>query len=418
MNIFKKMFGGKSKKISNFNDFLLFASSYKYNANLDEFLATAYMNPFISSAFENLIRAMQNLDWGTFKKGYKDNLKETKLTVVSNTLKRPSALTNQDEFMNYLMLYYLLDGECLIRRIPMANKYDLMLYKKNTYNYRVLDMANTKELRVNGVDIPESEQEDYYVFKNINLYSYIAGTGEGRSTLESLALLHDFYCLIMTWNNDSLKNDGNNPYAIKSDVGLSDEQKKELIDKYVKKSRSKGLPLILEDQGLEIVSLPTRAPKDFDYLSALDEIRNMTASVLGVPSILIGDRTNQKFSNYKEAKKALYTETILPVAERIKQTLNDFLYDWLEPNEEISYITDRIEVLKEDTNEKIKLLSGLSGILTINELRGEIGYEPVENGDDVLVDPMKTPLNMINEQPEPYSEDVTDGVDYEKEKDK
>ena len=412
MGIFKKAINKITKntnKNKNYYDKFLLNSRDRYNPDLQSFIDTAYKNPFVATAFEVLTRAMQNLDWQTAYIGRNETSKQTTNSFVSNTIGRPSMLTNQDEFMTYLMLYYILDGECLIRRVRLSNKFDLILYKKGTYSYEIEDIANTLKLNLTGREVvSEEDLRDFMLFKNTNIYSLIGGAGEGRSTLESLVLLHDFYCLIMTWNNDLLKNDGASPYAVISPDYMQEDSKKELLDKYKKKAKEKGLPLIFEGSDLTIQHLANTTPEDFDYINALDEIRNMIANVLGVPSILLGDRTNQKFSNYKEAKKALYSETILPIAEKIKLSLNEFLCDELEHREEIVYISDRVEVLQEDRNEKIQMLALLSGVLTINELRSEIGYKPYDHewADKIMGDMMKAPLG--EEDDEPITEPVTD----------
>ena len=123
---------------------------------------------------------LQNIDWNTYKKGNKDNLNLVIKSLVANTIARPSLLTNQDDFISYLMFYYLLDGECLVRKIRTANKYDLMIYKKNMYSYKFLDIAGTVELKVNGESV--LDVDNYYIFRNTNIYSHIAGADKkGRS---------------------------------------------------------------------------------------------------------------------------------------------------------------------------------------------------------------------------------------------
>ena len=146
------------------------------------------------------------------------------------------------------------------------------------------------------------------------------------------------------------------------------------------------------------------SPQDFDFLNAMDEIRNTTAAVMNVPSILIGDRTNSKFSNYKEAKKDLYTENILPLVEQIAEYLNNIMKDKLESNEYIDFDTSTIGVLKEDRKEKMAMLNNLS-YLTINEKRAELEYPPVENGDDILISTSMTPLKEIYEDVKPVEEE-------------
>ena len=63
-----------NKLIKNFNDFLMFAERVDYQPNLENFLMTAYKNPFIAGALDRLEKGMQNIDWNTYKKGNKDNL--------------------------------------------------------------------------------------------------------------------------------------------------------------------------------------------------------------------------------------------------------------------------------------------------------------------------------------------------------
>ena len=173
-----------------------------------------------------------------------------------------------------------------------------------------------------------------------------------------------------------------------------------------------GVPLILDGTDIDIKN-GDFTPRDFDFLTALDEIRNITASVLNVPSILIGDRTNSKFSNYKEAKKDLYTENIIPMAEQIAEHLNGIFKDKLGPNERIDFDTSKIEVLKEDRNTKMERLNNIS-YLTINEKRAELEYPPVENGDDILINTGMAPLKEIYGDVKPVEEE-DDGEETENE---
>ena len=186
---------------------------------------------------------------------------------------------------------------------------------------------------------------------------------------------------------------------------LNPIKRKELEDNIKSKSGAKntGAPLILDGTDIDIRN-GDFTPRDFDFLTALDEIRNITASVLNVPSILIGDRTNSKFSNYKEAKKDLYTENIIPMAEQIAEHLNGIFKDKLTSNEFIDFDTSKIEVLKEDRNTKMERLNNIT-YLTINEKRAELEYPPIENGDDILISTSMTPLKEIYEDVKPVEEE-------------
>ena len=219
----------------------------------------------------------------------------------------------------------------------------------------------------------------------------------------------------MLWNNSLLKNSGKRDIIALVKAFLNPQKRKELKDDIKSQSGAKaaGDVLILDGQDISIVN-GDFSPREFDFLQALDEIRNITAAVMNVPSILIGDRTNSKFSNYKEAKKDLYTENIIPIAQQIAEHLNNIFADKLEVNEYIDFDTSDIEVLKEDKNVKMELLNNIS-YLTINEESAELEYPPVENGDIVLIDGSKTPLNEIFDEVKPEEEDRTQDEETDEE---
>lgn len=194
-------------------------------------------------------------------------------------------------------------------------------------------------------------------------------------------------------------------------------KKKEILDEFKKNSGAKnvGKTMIVDGEDVSIVN-GDFTPRDFDFLNALDEIRNITSNIFNVPSILIGDRTNSKFSNYKEAKKDLYTENIIPMAQQIAEYLTQIFKDKLGANEYIDFDTSKIEVLKQDKNEIMTMLNSIN-FLTINEKRAELEYPAVENGDEIWLSGMYTALSeMGTEAPlEPNGDEEDEEVDIESE---
>ena len=98
----------------------------------EKFLSQLYKNPFTSSAITRINEAINNLKWGTYKKGYSDNVKDVKSSYVLNTLQNPNSLLNTDQFINYFALYYILFGELLVMRVDLFTKAELILFKKLT----------------------------------------------------------------------------------------------------------------------------------------------------------------------------------------------------------------------------------------------------------------------------------------------
>ena len=88
----------------------------------EKFLSQLYKNPFTSSAITRINEAINNLKWGTYKKGYGDNVRDVKSSYVLNTLQNPNSLLNTDQFINYFALYYILFGELLVMRVDLFTK--------------------------------------------------------------------------------------------------------------------------------------------------------------------------------------------------------------------------------------------------------------------------------------------------------
>lgn len=389
-----------------------------YREDGERFLKELYKNPFTSAGITRINEALNNLKWSTYKKGRSDNVTEMKNTFVNRTLKKPSNILNIDQLINYFALYYMLFGELLVMRIDLFTKSELVLFKKGTY-YIEYDNDNVlngiKSIQINMKTYRGEELKQFFYIKGVNIYDNVAGAGFGISKIQSLSLLHDYYCYITKWNNSLLKNSGKRDIIALVKAFLNPQKRKELKDDIKSQSGAKaaGEVLILDGQDISIVN-GDFSPREFDFLQALDEIRNITAAVMNVPSILIGDRTNSKFSNYKEAKKDLYTENIIPIAQQIAEHLNNIFADKLEVNEYIDFDTSDIEVLKEDKNVKMERLNNIS-YLTINEKRAELEYPPVENGDIVLIDGSKTPLNEIFDEVKPEEEDRTQDEETDEE---
>ena len=319
-----------STSVTSLSDFVNFyGSNYDaYNINEDRFLQELHKNPFTSAAINRISDGLNNLTWGTYKKGHGDNIKDVSFSYAKNTIDSPSKLTSTDQFIDYFALYYVLFGELLVQSIDLGSKADLVLYRKGTYSieFETNILLGIKSIRIGSTTFTGKDLDNFHYVRNTNINNKVAGLGTGVSNVVSLALFHDYYCLITKWNNSILKRGGKRDFALIFKKFMNKPKIDEATNKILDVSGASNIykPLVLDGSEVDLINLDF-SPKDFDFLQALDEIRNMTSNVMNVPSILIGDRTNSKFSNYKEAKKDLYTETIIPLAEVIKEYLNKIL---------------------------------------------------------------------------------------------
>jgi HK97 family phage portal protein len=184
-------------------------------------------------------------------------------------------------------------------------------------------------------------------------------------------------------------------------VQLSDVQRNQLINDVNQRfsgTGNAGKPMLLEgDFDWKEMGL---SPKDMDFV----QLKNMSAKdialVYGVPSQLIGIPDAQTYSNFAEAKLALYNETIIPLLDRVQGDLNEWLVPMFkEQGLELRYDIDSIPAMAEQRKRVFESVTqGVqNGILTRNEAREQLGYERLEGADSLMVPANLMPLNLDEE---------------------
>ena len=145
-------------------------------------------------------------------------------------------------------------------------------------------------------------------------------------------------------------------------------------------ARQAGRPLLLEG-GLDWKAL-SLSPKDMDFLEAKNAAAREIALALGVPPMLLGIPGDNTFSNYQEAQRAFWRQTVLPLFNRTMQALSNWLAPAWDDRLQLRGDLDQIEAL---TIEREALWARLqaTSFLTDDEKRAAIGYaslpvEPVE----------------------------------------
>lgn len=392
--------------IKSFNDLLNYARAFNispYTVNVQRMLKQIPENPFISSALERMQQGFYSIDWSVYEENT-EGKNEKKDNIVYRSLINPNALMDTDDFLYYCYLYWAIFGEFLIQKIKLYNKYDLWVYSPAEYtinynNNNILFGIQSIDLS-NGKKISGKELENFCYKKMPNLYS----KGNGINRVTSLALLHDYYCLISRWNNSILKNSGKRQFLILLDQLGTGETIEKIQDRISENSGADGIgkPIILSgfDEKSKIHNLDF-TPRDFDFMEATAEIRNITSNVLNVPDLLIGGKDNAKYNNMQEAKKALYTENIIPAAEQIKSCINRLFQKDFGHNELIDFDTSKIEVLKDNKIELINTLNA-SEFHTVNEKRKMLNLDSINGADEILIKGMPSTLtDVLNGEVEP-----------------
>ncbi|HVQ09358.1 MAG TPA: phage portal protein [Allosphingosinicella sp.] len=181
------------------------------------------------------------------------------------------------------------------------------------------------------------------------------------------------------WNKALLDNAARPSGALVHDAGdgelLSEAQFARLRDELEGEfsgMRNAGRPLLL-DGGLKWQAM-SLTPADMDFVALKAAAAREIALAFGVPPLLLGLPGDATYANYREANKALWRLTVLPMAERILRGLSDGLAAWW-PGLALKVDVDQISALASDRERLWRQVSG-ADFLSDAEKREMLGFGP------------------------------------------
>ena len=205
------------------------------------------------------------------------------------------------------------------------------------------------------------------------------------------------------WVNQFFYNSARPDGVIQFDYNLSDEQfdklKKQWADKY--KGVSKAHQVALLEGGGKYLQIQNTI-KDMDFPNLKQKNRDVILGVWGMPQSVMGISENVNKANAEAGDYQFARWLVKPRLEWKKAKLQEQLIRKFRKSDNLTLGFK--EVVPETAEQKVlSAESGMrAGYLTINEARTMQGYDPLPNGDMLLV-----PLNLI---PTPTSGKVTSNV--------
>ena len=179
-----------------------------------------------------------------------------------------------------------------------------------------------------------------------------------------------------SWNRMLLENAARPSGALVYDAGdgggLSPDQfdrlKTELAEAFAGHANA-GRPMLLEG-GLKWQAL-SLSPADMDFAELKAAAARDVALAFGVPPMLLGLPGDATYANYREANRALWRLTLLPLADKIFAALGEGLATWF-PEAALAVDLDRIPALAEDRERLWTQVSG-ANFLSDDEKRAMLG---------------------------------------------
>ena len=201
----------------------------------------------------------------------------------------------------------------------------------------------------------------------------------GMGCLEAAVPAASVHNRASTWNKALLDNAARPSGALVYEPGdganLSTDQFDRLREELTREfsgSGNAGRPLLL-DGGLKWQAM-SLSPADMDFVALKEAAARDIALAFGVPPVLVGLPGDATYANAREAGRALYRQTILPMAARILASLGELLSDWLGPVS-LAVDEDRLTELSEDRSKLWEQVNAAS-FLSDSEKRQQLGFGP------------------------------------------
>lgn len=211
----------------------------------------------------------------------------------------------------------------------------------------------------------------------------------GMSPLEAAAFSIDQHNAAGTWNAALLQQSGRPSGALvyRPTSGAPDhltaEQRQALkaeLEAFFSGAINAGRPMVLEG-GLDWKEMAL-SPKDMDWLAGKDMSAREIALAFNIPPQLIGLEGSLTFSNFEQARLALYDDAVLPLLTHFRDEMNNWLCPQFGDDLTLDFNLDAVEALAARREKQWNRIVA-ADFMTLNEKRKAFGFDPVEGGDSL-----------------------------------
>ena len=207
----------------------------------------------------------------------------------------------------------------------------------------------------------------------------------GLSPIEAAAVAIDIHNTAAGWNKALLDNSARPSGALIYGSGgarMTAEQFERLkseLETNFQGARHAGRPLLLEG-GLDWKPL-SLSPRDMDFMEAKNSAAREIALAIGVPPMLLGIPGDNTYSNYQEATRSFWRQTVLPLVNRTAKAFTGWLAPAYGQGLAFKPNLDEVEALTFEREALWRRLDAAT-FLTRDEKREAAGYSPIDEGKE------------------------------------
>lgn len=412
-------------------DFWKKADKWQYVAkgNLDQPVWTTQKDKqFVTEGYNRIVwvyacvgaisSAVSSVPWLLYRKGRSGRLIEIEdhpiLTLLNNSA---NPYMSSKDFLDYWATYLAIEGKFFAEysnpQFPNAI-YPLYPHYMKPIPHRT-QFIGGYEYRIDDPIIYKPNEILWSKFNDpIDVY-------QGQSPIRAMARTIDTENEAVDWNKSTLQNSGV-PAGLISVQNPSPELSKRLEEEW--KSRYGGgknarKPIILNADKAQYMSIGL-SPVDMDFLNQRKLNRTEICAAFGVPSQIVGDPEGQTYSNYGEAQKAFWENTVISrYLDHMLDKLQSDLLPRYADNLVLKYDLSGVGALKENEDKKAKRVEMLwkSGLIKRNEGRFALDYEDDPINGDVYFTDLQVKSSVVDTvtdqpiKPEPTKPDQEDMPD-------
>lgn len=347
------------------------------------FAEEAYVRNVIAyQAINKIAEAVSSVRWVAYR-GETEVSQSPALDLIDN----PNPMQSGREFIEAKIGYLMISGNSYDERIMVSGQPREMYTHRpdrmkivpgpngtpKAYIYEVASSRVTWQVD----EIGKSDIRHMRLFNPLNDWY-------GQAPVEAAAYAIDQHNEAMKWVQALLQNSARPSGALvsKGDA-LTDEQYNRLkaqMEMQYQGGANAGRPMLLEG-GLDWKEMGL-SPTDMGIIDSKNSAARDISLAFGVPPQLLGIPGDNTYSNYSEARLSFWEDTIIPLVDRLAEEFTAFIG---EPyGVEIRADMDQIPAIV-DKRRTLWEMVNASTVLTINEKREAMGYDPIAGGDQVFI---------------------------------
>lgn len=412
-------------------DFLKkFRTQYAFNGNFNRPVwSTQKDKQFVTEGYNRIVwvyscvgaisSAVSSVNWLLYRKGRGGRLIEvTDHPILTMLNVRANKYMSSKDFLDYWSTYLATQGKFYAEyNSPVMPSELYPIYPH--YMYPIPHKTNFVsgfEYRMDETILFKPEDILWSKFNDpLDIY-------QGFSPIRSLSRTIDTENEAVDWNKTTLQNAGV-PAGVFQVQNPSPELSRKLEEEWQKRyagGTNARKPLILNSDKASYMSIGL-SPIDMDFLNQRKVNRIEICAAFGVPSQIVGDPEGQTYSNYAEAQKAFWENTVIAkYLDHMREKLEQDLLPRYADNLVLKYDLSNVGALKENEDRKAERIRLLwkDGLIKRSEGRFALDYsESLE--DEIYITDLQSKQQNVQATPipkpapiqQPITEEIEDELD-------